>query len=83
MTRTYYVMPKAELSKVDFDKTCFLCAEHCPVSQDESQVVIKWDGDEPSFISSIEGGVEYNKTQIVDLLNTDAWSDPIVRSSSE
>mgnify|MGYP003132337912 CR=1 FL=1 len=73
MTRTYYVMPTTELPKVNIEQTCFKTVRQCPTSLDNSQLIIKWDGDRPTFVNTIEGGVEYTHTDILNLLNSEGW----------
>jgi hypothetical protein len=75
MARTYYVVPKSELSKIEITATCFADINHCPTSIDGTKTIIKWDGEEPDFVSTIEGGTKYNHKQILDLLDSNEWSD--------
>ena len=58
MTRTYYVMPTTELPKVNIEQTCFKTVRQCPTSLDNSQLIIKWDGDRPTFVNTIEGALD-------------------------
>ena len=75
MTRKYLIIPTSELSKVDFSKVCESTANTVRKSIDETKTFIKWDGDEPSFISNLTGTEgPYTKEEILTILATDAWT---------
>ena len=75
MARKYLIIPTSELSKVDFSKVCESTANTVRKSIDETKTFIKWDGDEPSFISNLTGTEgPYTKEEILTILATDAWT---------
>ena len=75
MARKYLIIPTSELSKVDFSKVCESTAETVRKSVDETKTFIKWDSDEPSFISNLTGTEgPYTKEEILTILATDAWT---------
>ena len=75
MARKYLIIPTSELSKVDFSKICESTANTVRKSIDETKTFIKWDGDEPSFISNLTGTEgPYTKEEILTILATDAWT---------
>ena len=78
MARKYLIIPTSELPKVDFSKVCESTANTVRKSIDETKTFIKWDGDEPSFVSNLTG-VEgpYTKEEILTILATDAWTSPM------
>jgi hypothetical protein len=42
---------------------------------------VKWDGDTPSFVSSIVGSEgPYNHAEILEILNTTEWTVPFTGS---
>ena len=78
MARKYLIIPTSELSKVDFSKVCESTANTVRKSIDETKTFIKWDGDEPSFVSNLTGTEgPYTKEEILTILATDAWTSPM------
>lgn len=64
-----------ELSKVDFSKVKET-ENGLRKSVDKSKTFVKWDGDTPSFVSSIsstEG--PYTHSEILTILATDTWTN--------
>ena len=75
MQRTYLIIPTSELSKVDFSQVCETSAETVRKSIDETKTFIKWNSDEPSFVSNLtETEGPYTKEEILTILATDAWT---------
>ena len=75
MARKYLIIPTSELSKVDFSKVCESTANTVRKSIDETKTFIKWDGDEPAFVSNLTGTEgPYTKEEILTILATDAWT---------
>ena len=75
MARKYLIIPTSELPKVDFSKVCESTANTVRKSIDETKTFIKWDGDEPSFVSNLTGTEgPYTKEEILTILATDAWT---------
>tara|TARA_B100000035_G_scaffold232682_1_gene200913 strand:- start:549 stop:794 length:246 start_codon:yes stop_codon:yes gene_type:complete len=75
MARKYLIIPTSELSKVDFSKVCESTAETVRKSVDETKTFIKWDSDEPAFVSNLTGTEgPYTKEEILTILATDAWT---------
>ena len=75
MSRKYLIIPVSEVSKVDFSQICETSEATLRKSVDETKTFIKWDGDDPSFISSLsntEG--TYNHSEIVTILSGDDWT---------
>ena len=73
--RRWVIFPVSELSKVDFSKVIEPNENSLRKSVDNSKTFIKWDGDTPSFVSSIsntEG--PYTHSEILTILATDAWT---------
>ena len=77
MARTYLIIPTSELSKVDFSQVCETSADTVRKSVDEAKTFIKWDGSDPSFVSSITGTEgPYTNEEILTILSTDVWTSP-------
>jgi hypothetical protein len=75
LPRTYLIIPVSELSKVDFSQVCETSAETVRKSVDETKTFIKWEGDEPSFVSSLTGTEgPYTHEEIITILGTDVWT---------
>ena len=75
MARKYLIIPTSELPKVDFSQICETSAETVRKSVDETKTFIKWDSDEPSFVSNLTGTEgPYTKEEIRTILATDAWT---------
>lgn len=75
MARKYLIIPVSEVSKVDFSQVCETSEDTLRKSVDNSKTFIKWDGDDPSFISSLsstEG--TYNHSQITTILSGTDWT---------
>ena len=73
--RRWVIFPTTELSKVDFSKVMETNENGLRKSVDNSKTFIKWDGETPSFVSSIsstEG--PYTHSEILTILTTDAWT---------
>ena len=79
MTRTYLIIKASELNLVDFDQVCETSAETVSRSIDDTKTFIKWEGDQPSFVSGLtETEGPYTNEEIRSILATDAWTDPNV-----
>ena len=75
MARKYLIIPTSELPKVDFSQICETSAETVRKSVDETKTFIKWDSDEPSFVSNLTGTEgPYTNEEILTILATDAWT---------
>tara|TARA_R100000231_G_C5295393_1_gene155916 strand:+ start:647 stop:886 length:240 start_codon:yes stop_codon:yes gene_type:complete len=74
MSRNYLIIQSSELDKVDFSQVLETSASTVRKSTDGTKTFIKWDGDTPSCVSNLtstEG--PYTHSQIITILNTDAW----------
>tara|TARA_B100000575_G_C22795527_1_gene470047 strand:- start:407 stop:652 length:246 start_codon:yes stop_codon:yes gene_type:complete len=75
MSRKYLIIPVSEVSKVNFSQICETSEATLRKSVDETKTFIKWDGDDPSFISSLsntEG--TYNQSEILTILSGVEWT---------
>jgi len=79
--REYLIFPTSELNKVDFSQVHETSADTVRKSVNLQKTFVKWDGDTPSFVSSIVGGEgPYNHTEILEILNTTEWTVPFTGS---
>mgnify|MGYP003108782733 CR=1 FL=1 len=76
--RTYTILNISDLAKVDFTQVGETSENTIRKSLDETQFVIKYNNT-PTFIS--DGTVSpiqvLNHTEVLELMSTDQWSEPI------
>ena len=74
---TYIIINMTEVGLVDFNEVLETSEETLRLSVDGLQTVIKWDGDEPSFVSTLSSyDGPYTHTEILDILATPEWTNP-------
>jgi hypothetical protein len=74
--RTYCIIDASEVSSVDFDQVLQTSADTLRYSVDGSKALLKYEGDQPSFLS---GKQEYTHSEILAILATDEWtSDELI-----
>jgi len=79
--REYLIFPTSELSKVDFSQVHETSADTVRKSVNLQKTFVKWDGDAPSFVSSIVGSEgPYTHVEILEILNTTEWTVPFTGS---
>ncbi len=75
MNKIYIIFNVSELNKIDFNQVLETSVETIRKSVDETKTFVKWDGVEPSFISSLttkEGPYTYE--QMINILSTNEWT---------
>ena len=75
---TYITINTDELSLVDFNEVMETSEDTVRLSVDGLQTVLKWEGAEPSFVSTLssyEG--PYTHEEILVIMNTPEWSEEI------
>lgn len=76
--RRYVVIPVSEIVNVDFTQVLETAPNTCRYSVDGDKTFVKYDGEQPSSISSIVGkSQEYTHEEILAVLATEEWSLPI------
>lgn len=76
MMRTYIIMDASEVNSIDFDQVLQTSTDTLRYSVDGSQALLKYEGDQPSFLS---GKTEYTHSEILTILAGDEWtSDDII-----
>ena len=74
--RTYVIIDASEVSSVDFNQVLQTSADTLRYSVDGSKALLKYEGDQPSFLS---GKQEYTHSEILTILAGDEWtSDEII-----
>jgi len=79
-TRTYATINLTDVGLIDFNQIGETSASTIRKSLDDTQFVIKWqDGYTPTFItdSSVVPVGTYNHSEILELMATPEWSEPI------
>ena len=74
---TYITLEMSEIALVDFSQILETSEETLRLSIDGLETVIKWQGDEPSFVSTLssyEG--PYTHEEILVIMATPEWTDP-------
>jgi hypothetical protein len=69
--RTYCIIDSDEVSSVNFDQVAETSADTLRYSIDGTQTFVKYEGDQPSFLS---GKQEYTHSEILAILATDEWT---------
>jgi len=75
---TYITIEMSEIALVDFSQILETSEETLRLSIDGLETVIKWQGDEPSFVSTLssyEG--PYTHEEILVIMATPEWTIPI------
>lgn len=77
--RTYAVINIADLNLIDFSQIEETSINTIRKSLDESQFIIKWEKQEPTFISdsSVVPLQVLTHAQCLELMSTDKWSEAI------
>ena len=76
--RSFAIFSTTEIDQVDFSLVCETSADTLRKSVDESKTFVKWDGEQPEFVSeltTLEG--PYTYTEILEILSTPEWSAPM------
>jgi hypothetical protein len=72
----YVIIDSSEVGNVDFDQVMQTSADKLRYSVDGSKALLKYEGDQPSFLS---GKQEYTHEEILSILSGDEWtSDDII-----
>jgi hypothetical protein len=77
-TRQFAIFSTTEIDKVDFSLVKETSADTLRKSVDESKTFVKWDGEQPEFVSTLttlEG--PYTYTEILDIISTPEWTAPM------
>ena len=74
---TYIIIDMTEVSLVDFSQVLQTSEETLRLSVDEYQTVLKWKGDEPSFVANLSSYAgPYTHSEILAIMDTPEWTDP-------
>ena len=74
---TYIIINMTEVGLVDFNEVLETSQSTLRLSLDGIQTVLKWNGSEPSFVSSLSSyDGPYTHSEILTIMATPAWTDP-------
>lgn len=74
--RNYMILSTSETSSVDFNEVLETSSETLRLSIDESLTFVKWEGDIPSSVDSLETKEgPYTHSEILSILSTETWTD--------
>ena len=75
--KTYIIINMTEIGLVNFNEVLETSQSTLRLSVDETQTVLKWNGSEPSFVSSLSSyDGPYTHSEILTIMATPAWTDP-------
>lgn len=81
--RKYLIFDLSEVDKVDFNLILITSIDTIRKSLDGTKGIIKWDGVEPEFISTLQTKSSiYNIEDILPILDTEEWTVPITQSGT-
>ena len=76
--RNYAIFSLTEIDKIDFSQVLETSADTIRRSTDETKSFIKWDGEQPAFVSTLETlEGPYTYSEILDILSTPEWTAPM------
>jgi hypothetical protein len=72
--RNFAIFSLTEIEKIDFSQVLETSAETLRVSKDGTKSFIKWDGEPPEFISTLETleGL-YTYSEMLEILSGEEW----------
>jgi len=76
--RSFAIFSTTEIDQVDFSLVCETSADTLRRSVDETKTFVKWDGEQPEFVSeltTLEG--PYTYSEILEILSTPEWTAPM------
>ena len=74
--RNYMILSTSETGSVDFNEVLETSSQTLRLSVDESLTFVKWEGDIPSSVDSLETKEgPYTHSEILSILSTDIWTD--------
>ena len=77
-TRNFAIFATSEVDKVDFSLVLETSAETLRKSVDGTKSFVKWDGDQPEFVNTLETlEGPYTYTEILEILSGEEWTAPM------
>ena len=76
--RNFAIFSATELDQINFNEVLETSAETLRVSTDSTKSFVKWDGEQPEFVSeltTLEG--PYTYSEILEILSGEEWTSPM------
>jgi len=76
--RSFAIFSTTEIDQVDFSLVGETSADTIRKSVDETKIFVKWDGEQPEFVSeltTLEG--TYTYSEILEILSGAEWTAPM------
>ena len=76
--RNFAIFSLTEIEKIDFSLVLETSAETLRISTDGLRSFIKWDGEQPTFIATLETlEGPYTYTEILEILSGPEWTESV------
>jgi len=76
--RNFAIFSITEIEKIDFSQVLETSAETLRRNTEETRSFIKWDGEQPEFVSTLETlEGPYTYEEMVSILGGEEWSAPM------
>jgi hypothetical protein len=76
--RKYLIFPVSQLDIVDFTQVGETSAETVRKSIDQTKTFVKWEGQDPTFISELQDTQgPYTHEEILQILSIEEWTQPM------
>ena len=69
--KSYVIIDSSEVASIDFNQVLETSADTLRYSLDGTQTFVKYEGDQPSFLSGKQG---YTHSEILAILSGSSWS---------
>ena len=77
-TRNFAIFSLTELNKIDFSMVLETSAETLRRNIEETKSFVKWDGEAPEFVSTLETlEGPYTYEEMLEILNGEEWTSPM------
>ena len=78
-TRNFAIFSLTELNKIDFSMVLETSAETLRKNVLETRSFVKWDGEAPEFVSTLETlEGPYTYEEMLEILNGEEWTSPMI-----
>jgi hypothetical protein len=76
--RNFAIFSLTEIEKIDFSQVLETSAETLRVSTDGTKSFIKWDGEPPEFVATLETlEGPYTYSEMLEILSGEEWAAPM------
>ena len=76
--RNFAIFSLTEIEKIDFSRVLETSADTLRISTDSLRSFIKWDGEQPTFVETLETlQGPYSYTEILEILSGPEWTESV------